>query len=260
MEPTVNNHTKATLSANTLFHFTDSIDKLEGILENEFYPNYSLESWDNIAGGTFEIAISMVCFCDIPLSQINNHTNDYGSYALGLTKEWGMKNNICPVLYTFNTASTTRYIMSLLTNQFSKENTSFGNDIEPTILKLALFMKPYVGKLNKRGVERDGVRFYDEREWRYIPTINDGTEHFKLFLGPDEFKEVRYKKQETEKLKQKKVSFEPKDIRYIIVKSESEILDMYNKIERIKGDKYSPDDIKRLQTRIISMEHIRDDF
>ena len=64
----------------------------------------------------------------------------------------------------------------------------------------------------------------------------------------------------TERLKSKTLSFEPNDVKYIIVSKESEILDMFEKVKRIKGDKYKPDDIKILQTRIISMEHIREDF
>ena len=74
------------LSANTLFHFTDHIDKLVGILENEFYPNYSLENQEHIGPVIFEIAFPMVSFCDIPLSQTQAHTVYYGNYAIGLKK------------------------------------------------------------------------------------------------------------------------------------------------------------------------------
>lgn len=256
-----NSNDKTTLSTNTLFHFTDNIDKLESILINELYPNYSLENWDNIAGGTFEIGIPMVCFCDIPLSQINNHARNYGKYTLGLTKEWGMKNNICPVLYTFNAASTTSYIMDLFTQyELSGVNNPHSKALDQAIVKLSLFMKPYVVKLKIQNKERYDVRFYDEREWRYAPNINKENEKIKLFLNPDEFNDTRLKDQETDKLKSKKVSFEPNDIKYIIVESENEILDMFHKIQNIKGNKYSLDDVMKLQTRIISMEHIRDDF
>ena len=89
------------LSANTLFHFTKTHENILSILENEFYPNYSLEDWKPLSGKTHPIAIPMVSFCDIPLSQISNHTKHYGNYALGLKKEWGIKNKINPVLYTY---------------------------------------------------------------------------------------------------------------------------------------------------------------
>jgi hypothetical protein len=79
---------KNTLSANTLFHFTNSFDNLEGILTNEFYPRYCLENFDVILAELLdlrELAIPMISFCDIPLSQIRKHVGYYGCYAIGLT-------------------------------------------------------------------------------------------------------------------------------------------------------------------------------
>lgn len=67
------------------------------------------------------------------------------------------------------------------------------------------------------------------------------------------------KDEETQKLKSKKLSFAPNDIKYIIVDKESEIYDMAIKIEDIKM-KFPLKHVKILVTRIISMEHIKDDF
>ena len=89
------------LSANTLFHFTRHRENLLGILRDNFKPHYSLET---IVGalppnGVLRSAIPMVCFCDIPLSQIRNHARDYGSYAIGLSKSWASQKSIAPVMY-----------------------------------------------------------------------------------------------------------------------------------------------------------------
>ena len=56
------------------------------------------------------------------------------------------------------------------------------------------------------------------------------------------------------------LSFEPKDIKYIIVNKESEIHEMLKKVIKIKGGKFSYDDVQILTTRIISMEQIIEDF
>src|SRR5215467_12077450 len=103
------------ISANSLFHFTPTLINLTSILKNYFYPRYCLESWtvifetsqDLLLDRTLEFAFPMTCFCDIPLSQITNHSNIYGKYAIGLTKDWGMKNKINPVLYAYKDSMTT---------------------------------------------------------------------------------------------------------------------------------------------------------
>ncbi len=241
------------LSANTLFHFTTTLENLDSILINEFYPNYSLENWDPITGDNFEIAIPMVCFCDIPLPQIYNHTENYGYYALGMSKNWGKKHSISPVLYTFKEASPTKHIYNLMTHLS-------GTDYEGlrTLLSFSHFMKPYEGKLWRGRELKEWVRFYDEREWRYVPPINKG-ESIEEYLLPDEFHDEVYRAKEAEKLKGKKLSFEPKDIRYIIVRKENEIHDMIGKVRAIKGD-FPYRDVQVLITKIISMEQIQEDF
>ena len=78
--------------SDTLFHFTKNINTLKNILQNGFWPRYCLEdfNWYNAELGY--IAYPMVCFCDIPLSRINEHVKFYGDYGIGLTKNWGLTN------------------------------------------------------------------------------------------------------------------------------------------------------------------------
>lgn len=56
------------------------------------------------------------------------------------------------------------------------------------------------------------------------------------------------------------LKFTPKDIRYIIVRRESEILEMMDSLEKIKSPKFPPHEVRKLQTRILSAEQIREDF
>ncbi|HHD63799.1 MAG TPA: hypothetical protein ENK96_05420 [Desulfobulbaceae bacterium] len=95
------------ISTNTVFHFTKSIDCLESILTNDFYPQLCIEDIFGPLAGELEAekAIPMVCFCDIPLSQIKKHIKNYGEYAIGLSKEWAIRNKINPVLYTFSNSN-----------------------------------------------------------------------------------------------------------------------------------------------------------
>lgn len=96
-------------SANILFHYTRSIDNLIGIIENGFEhrpvrENLSIrgftESLFSIPGVVrFEFVWHMVCFCDVPLRDVHDHIEQYGSYGLGLDKEWGIVKGITPVRY-----------------------------------------------------------------------------------------------------------------------------------------------------------------
>src|SRR5688572_23249447 len=90
------------ISANTLFHFTNSIDNLLNILRNEFRPRFCLENYNLLrlrvpAEVGFEFAVPMVCFCDLPLSQTGAHLSVYGDYGIGMTKVWGQRKGITPV-------------------------------------------------------------------------------------------------------------------------------------------------------------------
>jgi hypothetical protein len=89
------------ISSTTLFHYTKSVDALTGILENGFWVRHCTEY--RYPGKVRQrIDIPMVCFCDIPISLINNHTKTYspkGVFAIGMNRSWGEKKGINPVIY-----------------------------------------------------------------------------------------------------------------------------------------------------------------
>jgi abortive phage resistance protein AbiGi (putative antitoxin) len=85
------------ISSNSLFHFTDNIDTIFEILTNKFYGSYCKETL-HYKEEKAPMIIPMICFCDIPLKTISNYAI-YGKYGIGLTKEWGIKNKLNPVLY-----------------------------------------------------------------------------------------------------------------------------------------------------------------
>lgn len=241
------------LSANTLFHFTNTQEKITSILRNEFYPRYSLEDLKPVLGPGKEVAVPMVCFCDIPLSQINNQTERYGKYAIGLNKEWGIRNKINPIIYTYSGALSATLFSNM--RKALKSNTA-----KDDYINLLCFTKPYKGKLWRHGrYSKKEVIFYDEREWRYIPKVDLKKEEIPNFLWKDEFLNEKTLKNKHKKLEKKKLSFRPKDIKYIIVEKENEIYDMVSEIRRIKN-KFPYKEVEILITRIISMEHIREDF
>jgi hypothetical protein len=265
-----------TISSNTLFHFTDKIENVINILENEFRPHFCLEDLNIIAPDLgymeeLEFAIPMVCFCDIPLSQARVHMQNYGKYGIGLSKEWGKRNNISPMLYAYENSAIIFGVRQMLerTVGFGLDNVFFGPDlgvknldlidkILGDIQRIACFIKPYEGKLWRNGKYTDKIRFYDEREWRFVPKLPE--EILPHRLTKAEYSDPKQKNSANEKLRENSVlKFEPSDIKYIIVQKENEIIDIIKEIERIKR-KYDDDKKKLLCSRVISSEQILEDF
>jgi hypothetical protein len=189
---------QVTISSNTLFHFTNKIGNVINILENEFMPHFCLEDLSFMLHSIspkekLEIAIPMVCFCDIPLSQARTHMGNYGNYGIGLKKEWGMKNKISPILYAHDNSEITFSINELqdkvlgfgISNQ--QNNSDFVVKVLGKLYWISSFVKPYYGT-SKNG---DKVRFYDEREWRYVPKLND--EFFSLRLTKADYSDPKKK-------------------------------------------------------------------
>lgn len=256
-----NNKIKS-LSSNTLFHFTDSIENLYSILMNDFYPRYSLEFYSVFFPETRERAIPMVSFCDIPLSQVINHSKIYGSYALGLSKKWGLKKEISPVIYVYKNSRISLAYEKIEYAILFDEKTDINLEGRIAVNEIYRFLKPYEGKLWRHGkFHRDRVRFYDEREWRYVPSYKVlGKHKVSGALNMEKYFKDEIRTESNKQLEQFKLTFQPKDIKYIIVKNENEILEMFDKVINIKRNRFTYHDVQLLTTRIITMEQILDDF
>jgi hypothetical protein len=247
------------LSSNTLFHFTDTRENLRNILANEFRPHYCMEDYSVLGGvepGTDDsqlIAFPLVSFCDIPLAQAKDHMKTYGRYALGLTKEWGMTKGLAPVLYAHAHAT---IVKSLLEVHGATQDDP-KNPIGEHIIKLMCHLKPYEGSFWRHGQQQhDAVRFYDEREWRFVPPNIAAIG----FLVGEAARSKAAKTNAHRRVEDIRISFAPADIRYVIVASEKEILPMIDELHRIKSKKYSPDEVRLLSSRIMTAENILEDF
>ena len=245
-----------TLSANTLFHFTKNIDNLISILQTNFRPSYCSEK--NHFERYEKWQIPMVCFCDIPLSQIEEHILRYGEYAIGMTKEWAVKNNVNPVLYINDEVELCNKIKSNYALLIEERNAGSVDSIQfiiDNLLYQYAYIKPYQEDVYDRATGENIIkRFYNEREWRYIP-IDREASLFNFSCAPVSGQDECLKKN----MEQYRLNFEPKDINYIIVSRENEILSVKEQLGEIK-ERFAPKDIELLTTHIISMERIKEDF
>jgi len=250
----------AIISANTLFHFTNGTS-LISILENNFYPRYCRETVYAPKRGTRQMIFPMICFCDLPLSQIKSHINRYGRYGLGLTKEWGIRNGLNPVTYVQKDSVVLLKVEQLLQSNWESitalQIEQFKKDRD-NLIYLYMNMKAYEG-IQNRGLKTERLRFYDEREWRFVPNLsrlNDDELH--LVSVQWTLEQIAKKNKELENVP---LIFEPEDIKYIVIENEMERSLMIKKIREIKGRKsYTKEQIEMLNSKIISAECIKNDM
>jgi hypothetical protein len=142
------------ISSTTLFNFTDNIDYLISNLTEGFYCSNLYEKLPLKNNG---YKVPMACFCDIPLSMIKEHFDWYGRYGIGIKRTYARELGVKPVWYV---TSESQLVKSITKNK---------NLIESDRKHLLPYLKQFIGnQIYKDGKEKR-KKFYDEREWRYIP-------------------------------------------------------------------------------------------
>lgn len=227
------------ISSSTLFHFTKSFDSLVGILENGLNPSFVLEKI-KIKDKILKSYVLMVSFCDIPLSLSKNYMTDrYGCYGIGLPKNWGESYGTNPVLYLKPDSNLAAHIGTAFEQSDLNNNPNLNN----LLLSVLDHSKPYGGH----------YKFYDEKEWRYIPEITDPS---LILLAEDSEEKKKSLEKRTKKFAMK---FKPEQIRYIIVEKNSDIPKMIKAIKkRYKYEKVGTQGI--LFSKIITFKQMREDF
>ena len=223
---------------------------MKSILTSAFRIKYCLETVE-AKHRTIEYAVPMASFCDIPLSQVTSHIDKYGGYGLGLLKRWAKRKGLNPVLYLEKNATVLNDV--LIREQFENSD----NQVVQEFLR---YTKNYEGKLYRDGeLVQKVYRFHDEREWRYCPSANQlGNEQQLIIHDTDYYRQN--KTQINERLYHLGLDFTLKDISYIIVQDEDEILDIINHLETQLTKEKDRSYIKILTSRIITSRQIKSDF
>jgi len=252
------------ISSNVLFHFTNSLDNLINILENDFSPRFCPEYalFESVNGRRPKppnLATAMICFCDLPFFLIKKHLKFYGSYGIGLSKKWGIEKGVTPVMYVHPKSKTLEPLVKL--NKMSDSNIKRRFELSGALASFTQYLKRYDGPAWRNGRFLKYIKFYDEREWRYVPIAEYRVADFvPPFFPIEKYSDKNLVKETTTRLgKKHTLTFTPNDIEYIIVRDEGEVLPMIRHIERIKG-KYSSDEVKILTTAIMSANRIWEDF
>ncbi len=223
------------ISSNTLFNFTDSIDYLLDNLRLGFYCHNTFEK---LPYGKNGYEVPMACFCDIPLSLIKEHFDWYGKYGIGIKRSYAREQGVKPVWYITSENNLVRNIVK------SKNLTDYERKY------LLPYMKQFYGKqyFEKKKTERF-KKFYDEREWRYIPNNSN----VKVYFGDKANRNKPLAIQNGERMK-----LDLNQVEYIIIEKESDFNRMLTELKSIsKSGKVS---YESLLSKIMTAKQIDQDF
>jgi hypothetical protein len=254
------------VSANTLFHFT-KVKGLEGILKSMgFYCQYSDEHFENILPKSSDhrfVYTPMISFCDLTIMQLakdSSHRKYFGDYGIGLKKSWGTSNGITPVMYVHRSSQATKQFPELInvTNRIESLLLKKGVDYITTskmkeeLVDSLKYIKPYKGNWHKGKKIKKLIIYYNEREWRYCPKL----EEHPILSGI--IKENKNQIDLINKdLRQRIIKFQPKDIKFILIKNKKETIRFMKHIESLGlTDNEENDLIRKLRT----FQEIQEDY
>ena len=223
----------------TITHFTSTLEALKGILSVGFKLKACKETI-LIGNVKKEFRVPMVCFCDIPISDADQHMRKYGRYAVGLTEEWARAKGLSPVSYIppesdlakSKLAAIDREIEGELQRFFSRGKTSPSDliadalndcsDPQPLmdVLNDMRYLKNHRGRLERANGEiTEEYWFKSENEWRYaLPTGR-----FSMFFYAEEmFKFDWMVNLVRGLLEDEKLLFSASDVRYLLIEKEDD--------------------------------------
>ena len=162
-----------------LYHCT-SFKGLTSILRSRaFYPFFCLEEASYLKE-VMRFAFAVVCFADLRRGELEEHIINFSSDVyVKMSKEWAIRMNVSPVTYYSEKSTLSSAIYRALVDYASNHK----NEREifyPVNLMLGL-LKQYRGhyydKKRKAFSPRE-VCFYLEREWRYLPLVENGEAYY----------------------------------------------------------------------------------
>lgn len=262
------NPVKKSVHSETLFHFCRELKNIKGILSDRaFRPSHTREAVNVNNISTPYYWVPMVSFCDLKVFELELHLQKYGSFGIGLSKNWGIDKGLNPVLYLSQGCLLFGEIREALikideahqelsTNRHDASTEELYDKIlngSQTILKMYSYTKNYQGDLYRDGKVTENFRFADDKEWRFVPEIlppfcgcslkNSSVQDWR-----DEKEELNRNLKENHWLR-----FEYSDIKFIVVPDELESMSLIKFIEELPVDHET---IVSLISKILIVEHL----
>ncbi|BBB62012.1 hypothetical protein UNDKW_3739 [Undibacterium sp. KW1] len=245
-----------------LFHFTRQQSSLQGILQETFKPSMARERIETDIE-VKEFAVPMISFCDLRLSELRHHMDKYGHFGIGMSKEWAMREGLNPVSYVNPKSEFTNHLIDGIKELFDiLDKANWPNDLsmlDTTYMKIfnvQRYIKNYKGNLIRGGQDRGIYTFADEREWRYVLPL------FTKLLFPvvpiSMIDTPEKKAAWNEQISSHKLGFKAADIKYLIVKKESNAARLREYIHKLKN--YETGEKDHMLARIVTADQIFSDM
>ena len=257
-------HVPSTIQADTLFTFTSHVDYLITTIRNGMIsPRYCAEDLGYLKiTGIKKMAFPMNCFCDINMHKLEDHLSWYGYYGLAFSKEWGMNRKIQPIQY-INPDSELRKdfaeAFSAALKADPAKQTAAQRKMKNFLLHQIMYYKPYSGMFENRNTKKRSHKcFTDECEWRHIPDVSAAG-----------FQQVYYDQtiinagglidlsNAMSGIPEISLAFDYADVKYIIVKDNSDFVKLTTAITEIGLDDSAEHE---LISKILVWENSRGDF
>lgn len=222
----------ARISSTTIFNFTDRFEFLINNLTEGFYCS---DTYEKLTIRNNGYRVPMTCFCDIPLSLIKEHFEWYGRYGIGIKRTYAKKLGVKPVWYV---TKENHFVKSIIDkkvmNEYERKH-------------LLPYLKQFTGFQEHKNGEKKRKKFYDEREWRFIPD-NSLVEPFfgrsRSLISPREIEQQRMK-------------LDLNAIEYIIIDNEKEFIKIIPVLKELSNEKVS---YEFLLSKIMTSKQIERDF
>jgi len=113
----------------------------------------------------------MVCFCDIPIGRIAEHVGFYGSYGIGMSRDWALRNGLNPVAYYSRSSPVCQEYLGAIRGAQDILKKTRKTRLSGTFTPCSHTQNPYLARW-LRMAHRLQKEFYLESEWRYVPRLS----------------------------------------------------------------------------------------
>ena len=257
-------HVPSTVQADTLFTFTSHVDYLITTIRNGMIsPRYCAENLGYLKiKGIKKMAFPMNCFCDINMHKLDDHLSWYGYYGLAFSKEWGMSKKIQPIQYINPDSELRKDFATAFSAALKAEptkKTSAQSKMKSFLLHQLMYYKPYSGMFENRNTKKRCRKcFTDECEWRFIPDVSiagfQPVYYDQKIINAGGLVDMSNAMSGVPEISLK---FEYSDVKYIIVKDNSDFVKLTTAITELGMDDISEHE---LISKVLVWENSKGDF